>query len=58
MNSVAPAAQGWGNLASLPPGSSVVYGRQEQALQNVHRSISDAIGMPLPIISTALEAAE
>lgn len=52
------AAEGWGNLASLPPGSSVVYGWQEQALQDVHHSISDAIGMPLPVFSPVLEAAE
>ena len=52
------AAQGWRNMTVLPAGSSVVYGRQEMALQNVHRSISDAIGMPLPTVSPRLEAAE
>ncbi|HWA63318.1 MAG TPA: aromatic ring-hydroxylating dioxygenase subunit alpha [Caulobacteraceae bacterium] len=42
------AAEGWRNLAALPKGSTVVYGRQELALQNQHRTIASAIGMPLP----------
>ncbi len=42
------AAEGWRNLAHLPAGQTVVYGRQEMALQNVHRAIARAIGMPLP----------
>ncbi len=52
------AAQGWRNMTALPAGSSVLYGRQEMALQNVHHSISDAIGMPLQMASLKLEAAE
>lgn len=42
------AAEGWRNLGALPAGASVVFGRQEIALQNVHRAIADAIGSPLP----------
>lgn len=53
------AAEGWRNLAFLPKGRTVVYGRQELALQNVHRAIADAIGAPLPTAAPALsEAAE
>ncbi|HVN02406.1 MAG TPA: aromatic ring-hydroxylating dioxygenase subunit alpha [Caulobacteraceae bacterium] len=53
------AAEGWRNLAHLPPGRTVVYGRQELALQNQHRAIAEAIGMPLPTsASTARAAAE
>lgn len=43
----AVAAEGWKNLAHLPPGATNVLGRQEIALQNVHRAIAEAIGMPL-----------
>jgi carnitine monooxygenase subunit len=42
------AAEGWRNLTFLPPDATVVYGRQEIALQYQHRAIADAIGMPLP----------
>ncbi|MEO8812566.1 MAG: aromatic ring-hydroxylating dioxygenase subunit alpha [Caulobacteraceae bacterium] len=42
------AAEGWRNLGALPPGATVVYGRQELALQNQHRAIAAAAGMPLP----------
>jgi len=51
------AAEGWRNMTMLPEGATVVYGRQEIALQNQHRTIADAIGMPLPLVSIA-EAAE
>ena len=51
------AAEGWYNLTSLPAGSTVVYGRQEIALQYQHRTIADAIGMALPQAAYA-EAAE
>jgi phenylpropionate dioxygenase-like ring-hydroxylating dioxygenase large terminal subunit len=42
------AAEGWANLASLPAGATVVYGRQEVALQNVHAAIASAIGVAAP----------
>jgi len=51
------AAEGYRNLTMMPKGSTVVYGRQELALQYQHKSIAEAIGMPLP--STGVrEAAE
>lgn len=49
------AAEGWRNLLAMPKGRTVVYGRQELALQNQHRAIAEAIGLPLP--SVAGEAA-
>jgi phenylpropionate dioxygenase-like ring-hydroxylating dioxygenase large terminal subunit len=52
------AAEGWRNLGAMPAGSTVVYGRQELALQNQHRAIAAAIGMPLPETAPAREAAE
>ena len=53
------AAEGWRNLTMLPPGSTVVYGRQELALQYQHLAIAEAIGMPLPATAPALaDAAE
>lgn len=54
------AAEGWRNLAYLPAGSTVVYGRQELALHNVHHAIAAAIGTPLPetVPSPMREAAE
>ncbi len=51
------AAEGWRNLTMLPRGSSVVYGRQELALQYQHQAIANAIGMPLPPVGIR-EAAE
>jgi hypothetical protein len=51
------AAEGWRNLLFMPKGSSVVYGRQELALQYQHQTIANAIGMPLPNAKLA-EAAE
>jgi phenylpropionate dioxygenase-like ring-hydroxylating dioxygenase large terminal subunit len=42
------AAEGWHNLTKMPKGSTVVYGRQELALQYQHQAIANAIGMPLP----------
>jgi phenylpropionate dioxygenase-like ring-hydroxylating dioxygenase large terminal subunit len=47
------SAEGYRNLLALPAGTTVVYGRQEIALQNVHRAIADAIGMPLPEVRVA-----
>lgn len=47
------AAEGWRNLAALPPGSTVVYGRQEIALQFQHRALAEAAGMPLPQVAEA-----
>jgi phenylpropionate dioxygenase-like ring-hydroxylating dioxygenase large terminal subunit len=45
------SAEGYRNLAALPAGTTVVYGRQELALQNVHRAIAAAIGLPLPDVA-------
>jgi hypothetical protein len=42
------AAESWRNLASDKHGRSVVYGRQEVALQNMHMAIAEAIGAPPP----------
>jgi phenylpropionate dioxygenase-like ring-hydroxylating dioxygenase large terminal subunit len=42
------AAEGFRNMTMLPKGSTIVYGRQEIALQNQHRDIAEAAGMPLP----------
>jgi phenylpropionate dioxygenase-like ring-hydroxylating dioxygenase large terminal subunit len=42
------AAEGWANLAHLPADRSLVYGRQEMALQQMHRNFAARIGMPLP----------
>ncbi|MBI1186020.1 MAG: Rieske 2Fe-2S domain-containing protein [Alphaproteobacteria bacterium] len=39
------AAEGWRNLTLLPPDATVVYGRQEVALQNTHRAIARALGL-------------
>jgi len=47
------AAEGWRNLTMMPKGSTVVYGRQELALQFQHRAIANAIGMPLPVAEAA-----
>jgi carnitine monooxygenase subunit len=59
------SAEGYRNLLALPAGASVVYGRQEMALQDVHRTLAAAIGLPLPEVpakgasgSTLREAAE
>lgn len=52
------SAEGWRNLAALPKGRTVVYGRQEIALQYQHRAIARAIGMPLIEQPAHLEAAE
>ena len=42
------SAEGYRNLLAMPAGSTVIYGRQELSLQNVHHAIADAIGLPLP----------
>ena len=43
--SVAAGAQR--NLLAAPPGFTVNYGRNEVALQHLHRDLAAAIGMPL-----------
>ncbi len=50
------AAEGWANLAHLPPDRSLVYGRQEMALQQMHRTFADRIGMPLPACTGQIAA--
>jgi phenylpropionate dioxygenase-like ring-hydroxylating dioxygenase large terminal subunit len=52
------AAEGWRNLTFLPPDATVVYGRQEIALQYQHRAFAEAIGLPLIDQPVAAEAAE
>jgi phenylpropionate dioxygenase-like ring-hydroxylating dioxygenase large terminal subunit len=52
------AAEGWRNLTFLPPGATVVYGRQEIALQNQHQAVANAIGLPLPASPLHQQAAE
>ncbi len=42
------AAEGWANLAMLSESATVVYGRQEVAVQNVHVALAKAIGVPVP----------
>jgi len=42
------AAEGWANLATLPAGATVVYGRQEVAVQHFHMEFAAAIGVPAP----------
>ena len=41
------AAEGTANLMHAPAGFEVIYGRNEIALHNVHRSIAAAIAMPI-----------
>ena len=41
------AAEGWRNMAHAPADFEIVYGANEIALQNAHRAIADAIGMPV-----------
>jgi phenylpropionate dioxygenase-like ring-hydroxylating dioxygenase large terminal subunit len=52
------AAEGWKNMCALPPGSTVVYGRQEMALQNVHKALAEGCGVPLPERTAYRQAAE
>ena len=47
------AAEGYRNLTMMPKGSTVVYGRQELALQYQHLAIAKAIGMSLPVPEAA-----
>ena len=42
------ASHAQANLDHAPEDFSIVLGANEIALQNVHRSIAEAIGMPLP----------
>jgi nitrite reductase/ring-hydroxylating ferredoxin subunit len=42
------AAEAWRNLNVHAKGRTLVYGRQEIALQNVHRAIAEAIGAAPP----------
>ncbi|NOT27402.1 MAG: Rieske 2Fe-2S domain-containing protein [Acidobacteria bacterium] len=39
------AVDGYANLVSAPPGFTVVYGRNEPALQAFHRSVASALGL-------------
>jgi phenylpropionate dioxygenase-like ring-hydroxylating dioxygenase large terminal subunit len=42
------SAEGWKQLNNAPKGFQVVYGKNEIALQNLHRGISEALGVPAP----------
>jgi phenylpropionate dioxygenase-like ring-hydroxylating dioxygenase large terminal subunit len=42
------AAEGWRNLSADGEGRTVLYGRQEVALQNYHKAVAAAIGCPGP----------
>jgi phenylpropionate dioxygenase-like ring-hydroxylating dioxygenase large terminal subunit len=39
--------EGQRNLAHAPEGFRIIYGRNEIALQNLHRNVADIVGMPL-----------
>ena len=41
------AVEGYANMVNAPADFKVVYGRNEIALQALHRSIAESIGMPL-----------
>lgn len=41
------AVEGYANLVNAPPGFKVVYGRNEPALQSLHRHVARAIGVSL-----------
>ena len=43
------ASNGWASLAKAPEGFKVIYGANELALQDQHRNLADATGMPLDI---------
>ena len=43
------AAEGYKRLKSAPPGFKVLYGANEWSLQDKHRAIAEATGMPLEI---------
>ncbi len=36
----------WRNYSALPSAQTIMHGRNEMVLQNLHRQIADAIGMP------------
>jgi hypothetical protein len=42
------SAEGWASLSHVPKGFKVYYGKNEIALQNLHRGIAEAIGEPVP----------
>jgi nitrite reductase/ring-hydroxylating ferredoxin subunit len=42
--------ESWRNLQHLPAGSTLAYGRQELAVQNVHRGIARTLGLTEPRI--------
>ena len=47
--------ESWRNLQHLPAGSRLVYGRQELALQNLHRWIAQTLDLPPPeVVTTTL----
>lgn len=43
------ARNGWAQLKSAPAGFKVLYGANEIALQNQHKALAEAAGMPLDI---------
>ena len=47
------SAEGYRNMLAMPAGATVIYGRQEISLQNVHKTLAEAIGLPLPAVTPA-----
>ncbi len=51
-------AESWANFLSLPEGTTVIYGRNELALQHSHQWFAKAAGYAPPEVVKAKEAAE
>jgi phenylpropionate dioxygenase-like ring-hydroxylating dioxygenase large terminal subunit len=51
-------SESWKNFLALPKGSRVVYGRQELAVQHVHRWFARALGVPEPEVFAADDGAD
>jgi hypothetical protein len=43
--------ESWSNFLHMPTGSTVVYGRQELAVQSLHRWVAETIGCKPPLSS-------
>jgi nitrite reductase/ring-hydroxylating ferredoxin subunit len=48
--------ESWRNLLHMPAGSTVVYGRQELAVQHLHRWIAETMGVPGPEVVVGPES--
>jgi hypothetical protein len=49
----AVTGESWRNFSFMPPGSRVVYGRQELAVQHAHQWIAKSLGLPEPELMQA-----